>query len=155
MIILWFFAFYASQSLELSSVWVLSLNFAEAVRSRMRPDHWFLVVFLAFVTAELCCSGPLHAQCKVEWYTLFLLEDTLIEDVFGLKKYNIAEFCTKWLSKKTLGITTVIVILKPACLTKSLNVTDNYFLNVLTYNYLSVLKYEFSLRIWCIFLFSF
>ncbi|XP_054621894.1 uncharacterized protein LOC129174196 [Dunckerocampus dactyliophorus] len=29
---------------------------------------WVSVVFLAAGVSDLCLAGPLHAQCKVEWY---------------------------------------------------------------------------------------
>uniref|UniRef100_A0AAQ4P1U4 Uncharacterized protein n=1 Tax=Gasterosteus aculeatus aculeatus TaxID=481459 RepID=A0AAQ4P1U4_GASAC len=32
----------------------------------MQPLPWF--VLLALCAPEFCWSGPLHAQCKVEWY---------------------------------------------------------------------------------------
>lgn len=42
--------------------------------SRMYSVHQFLAIFLAVgCTSDLCCAGPLHAQCKVEWWASFLL----------------------------------------------------------------------------------
>ena len=39
----------------------------------MYPVGWFLAVFLAIATSQLCCAGPLHAQCKVEWYAFIFV----------------------------------------------------------------------------------
>ena len=41
--------------------------------SKMYPVGWFLAVFLAVSTSQLCCAGPLHAQCKVEWYAFIFV----------------------------------------------------------------------------------
>ncbi|XP_061614416.1 uncharacterized protein LOC133470264 [Phyllopteryx taeniolatus] len=30
--------------------------------------HCFILIFLAVGVTELCLAGPLHAQCKVQWY---------------------------------------------------------------------------------------
>ncbi|XP_034037132.1 uncharacterized protein LOC117519946 [Thalassophryne amazonica] len=34
----------------------------------MHPVHWFLVMTLAACSTELSCAGPLHSQCKVQWF---------------------------------------------------------------------------------------
>lgn len=85
------------------------LNFPEAVWSEMHPRNWFFAV-LVVGTSDLCCAGPLHAQCKVEWYALFLFIYSLTEDVclvfitntkiFFFSQYY--KICTKRLSRKTL-----------------------------------------------------
>lgn len=89
MTILWFLV---SVSWAVVSVSIKpQLNSAETVCSRMHPVRWFFAALLAAGTSELCCAGPLHAQCKVEWYALFLLY--ILSDVLCLifitKKYLI------------------------------------------------------------------
>ncbi|XP_054593644.2 uncharacterized protein [Nothobranchius furzeri] len=34
----------------------------------MHVLHWVFLGLLAVGSHEFCCAGPLHAQCKVEWY---------------------------------------------------------------------------------------
>ncbi|XP_034001099.1 uncharacterized protein LOC117494343 [Trematomus bernacchii] len=34
----------------------------------MNPSRWLFAVFLTVGASELCCAGPFHAQCKVDWY---------------------------------------------------------------------------------------
>lgn len=64
------------------------LNFVETVWSMMHSVCWFLAVLLAVDTSVLCCAGPLHAQCKVEWYVWFIsFVHTLIDT-----------FCYVWFS---------------------------------------------------------
>lgn len=50
------------------------------VYGKMHSVYWIIAVLLAVGSSEICYAGPLHAQCKVEWY-----------DVFSL--YTIGFFC--------------------------------------------------------------
>ena len=43
----------------------------------MNPSRWFFAVFLTVGASELCCAGPFHAQCKVDWYAFFSVVHTL------------------------------------------------------------------------------
>lgn len=40
---------------------------------KMHSVYWVIAVLLAVGSSEICYAGPLHAQCKVEWYDVFSL----------------------------------------------------------------------------------
>lgn len=50
---------------------LLLISYTETSKN-MHQACWFLAVLLAFgCTSAPCRAGPLHAQCKVEWYLFF------------------------------------------------------------------------------------
>lgn len=53
-----------------------------SVRFEMPSLHWKLaaVVLVVAVTWQPCCGGPLHAQCKVEWYVASLLIECVTDN---------------------------------------------------------------------------
>ncbi|XP_056220619.1 uncharacterized protein LOC130161380 isoform X2 [Seriola aureovittata] len=60
----------------------------------MHPVHWFLAVFLAVGASELCCAGPLHAQCKVEWYFGIPCQSVYETLVSQIKKWRTMAGCS-------------------------------------------------------------
>ncbi|XP_044194857.1 uncharacterized protein LOC122972145 [Thunnus albacares] len=55
---------------------------------------WFLAVILAVGISELCCAGPLHAQCKVEWYFGIPCQVVYESLVSQIKKWGTMAGCT-------------------------------------------------------------
>uniref|UniRef100_A0A8D3D7F3 Uncharacterized protein n=1 Tax=Scophthalmus maximus TaxID=52904 RepID=A0A8D3D7F3_SCOMX len=60
----------------------------------MTPGHWLLAVLLVAGASELCCAGPLHAQCKVEWY--FGIPCQVVSEALAsqIKRWSSAAGCT-------------------------------------------------------------
>ncbi|XP_068160630.1 uncharacterized protein [Antennarius striatus] len=60
----------------------------------MHPVHLFIAFLLAFGTSGYCSAGPLHAQCKVEWYfgiTCKVVYESLVSQI---KKWRTMAGCT-------------------------------------------------------------
>lgn len=52
---------------------LLLISSAETSSDNMAQGCWFLAVLLALgCTSGPCRAGPLHAQCKVQWYSFFI-----------------------------------------------------------------------------------
>uniref|UniRef100_A0A3Q4ASB0 Uncharacterized protein n=1 Tax=Mola mola TaxID=94237 RepID=A0A3Q4ASB0_MOLML len=61
----------------------------------MHPVRWFLIVLLAIdCTSDLCSAGPLHAQCKVEWYLGIPCKVVYESLVSQIKKWATMAGCT-------------------------------------------------------------
>lgn len=61
------------QTLPQTTRLLLLIAPAKASSDNMPQGCWFLAVLLALgCTSGPCRAGPLHAQCKVEWYLFFL-----------------------------------------------------------------------------------
>ncbi|XP_070709513.1 uncharacterized protein [Pempheris klunzingeri] len=60
----------------------------------MHPGRWFLAVLLAVGTSEPCCAGPLHAQCRVEWYFGIPCQVVYESLVSQIKKWTTMAGCT-------------------------------------------------------------
>uniref|UniRef100_A0A3P8WSV5 Uncharacterized protein n=1 Tax=Cynoglossus semilaevis TaxID=244447 RepID=A0A3P8WSV5_CYNSE len=52
--------------------------------SKINPVVWWCALFLLVGSSGLCFAGPLHAQCKVDWYfgiTCQLVSELLISQI--------------------------------------------------------------------------
>ncbi|XP_042366032.1 uncharacterized protein LOC121960425 [Plectropomus leopardus] len=60
----------------------------------MYPVRWLFAVLLTAGATELCCGGPLHAQCSVEWYFAIPCQDVYESLVSQIKKWRTMAGCS-------------------------------------------------------------
>ncbi|XP_069369030.1 uncharacterized protein [Paralichthys olivaceus] len=60
----------------------------------MHPAHKLLSVLLLVGASEFCSAGPLHAQCKVEWYFGIPCQVVSESLVSQIKKWRTMASCT-------------------------------------------------------------
>ncbi|KAK2859314.1 hypothetical protein Q5P01_003934 [Channa striata] len=60
----------------------------------MLPVRWFLAVLLIIGVSKITCAGPLHAQCKVDWYFEIPCQVVYESLVSQIKKWRTMAGCT-------------------------------------------------------------
>uniref|UniRef100_A0A3B4F4E7 Uncharacterized protein n=1 Tax=Pundamilia nyererei TaxID=303518 RepID=A0A3B4F4E7_9CICH len=61
---------------------------------KMHSVYWVIAVLLAVGSSEICYAGPLHAQCKVEWYFGIPCQVVYESLVSQIKKWETMATCT-------------------------------------------------------------